>query len=97
MAEAIHWSGTDLVLHIQAQPRAHRTEYAGRHGDTIKIRLNAPPVDGKANDVLIDFLAETFAVPKRQVTFLGGEGARTKRLRIERPTKLPDWAIPPKP
>ena len=97
MTDAIHWNGTDLILHVQAQPRARRTEYAGLHGEAVKIRLNAPPVDGKANEALIDFLAETFAVPKKQVTLLSGEGARTKRLRIERPTKLPkDWAIPPK-
>jgi uncharacterized protein YggU (UPF0235/DUF167 family) len=54
-------------------------------------------VDGKANEALVGFLADTFAVPKKQVTLLSGAGTRTKRLRIERPAQLPkEWPIPPK-
>ncbi len=98
MSEAIHWSGADLVLRVQVQPRARRTGYAGLQGEAVKIHLNAPPVDGKANEALIEFLARTFAVPKKRVTLLGGEGARAKRLRIERPMQLPkEWPIPSKP
>lgn len=95
MADAIHWNGTGLVLRVQVLPRAGRTEYAGLHGEAVKIRLNAPPIDGKANEALIDFLSKIFAVPKKQVTLLSGEGARAKRIRIERPTRFPEaWPIP---
>lgn len=95
---AARWDGADLVLCVQVQPRAGRDEFSGIHGNALKIRLNAPPVDGKANEALVGFLADNFAVPKKQVTLLSGAGARTKRLRIERPAQLPQgWPIPPKP
>jgi len=83
-----------LVLTIHAQPGAKRTEVAGVHGDALRIRLAAPPVDGKANAELLRFLAEAFGVPLRQVVLLRGVSSRQKSVRIESPARRPDadWA-----
>lgn len=69
-----------LTLHIQ--PGAKKTEFAGRHGDALKIRLAAPPVDGKANEALIKFLAETLHLPKSAVTLKSGQSSRRKVLEV---------------
>jgi len=90
---AARWEGECLILRVQVQPRASRNELAGLHGDRLKIRLTTPPVDGRANTALVEFLADQFGVPKHQVTLLTGETGRAKRLRIERPRRLPT-AIP---
>jgi uncharacterized protein (TIGR00251 family) len=89
MAEAIRRDGADLILRVQVQPRASRNEFAGLHGDRLKIRLTAPPVEGAANAALIAFLAEAFGVAKRQVTLLAGDTGRAKTLRIAGPARLP--------
>jgi uncharacterized protein (TIGR00251 family) len=67
---------------VHVQPRASRDEIAGEHGDAIKIRLSAPPVDGAANAALVKFLAATFNVPRRDVMILAGESARAKVVEI---------------
>lgn len=69
-----------LALHIQ--PGAKKTGIAGLHGDALKIRLAAPPVDGKANAALIEFLAKTCGVPRSAVELVSGETSRSKRVRI---------------
>jgi uncharacterized protein (TIGR00251 family) len=79
-----------LVLTIHAQPGAKRTEVAGVHGDALKIRLAAPPVEGKANAELVRFLAEAFAVPARAVTLVRGAASRRKLVRIDAPRLRPD-------
>lgn len=83
------WDGEDLILDCHLQPKASSDEFAGVHGERLKIRLTAPPVDGKANAHLIAFLADAFAVAKRQVCLVSGELNRQKRLRITRPQRLP--------
>lgn len=72
--------GVTLRLHIQ--PGAKKTEVAGLHGDALKIRLAAPPVDGKANACLVEFLAAHLGLPKSAVTIVGGETSRAKRVRM---------------
>lgn len=95
---AWRWDGRDLVLRVQVQPRASRDEFAGLHGDRLKVRLTAAPVDGAANAQLTAFLAAAFGVPKRQVALVSGAGGRAKTVRIEAPAQLPsDLAIPPRP
>lgn len=84
------WDGDDLILRIQVQPRASRDELAGLHGDRLKVRLTAPPVDGRANAALQALLAETFGVPKYRVILLTGESGRSKRVRIVNPGRIPD-------
>ncbi|ANQ86624.1 DUF167 domain-containing protein [Azoarcus olearius] len=77
-----------LTLHIQ--PGARQTGFAGLHGEAMKIRLAAPPVDGKANAALCAFLADFCEVPKSAVTLVSGETSRAKRVRVE--TKTPGLA-----
>lgn len=69
-----------LTLHIQ--PGAKKTEFAGLHGDALKIRLAAPPVDGKANDALAKFVAETLGIPKSSVSLKSGQTSRRKVLEV---------------
>ncbi|NLD01240.1 MAG: YggU family protein [Gammaproteobacteria bacterium] len=90
MTQYVHWDGDDLVLFCHLQPGAKRSEFAGEHGERIKIRLNAPPVDGKANTQLITFLSKAFAVPKHAVQIESGELSRQKRVRITAPKQFPD-------
>jgi len=68
------------VVHVV--PRARLTGVAGRHGDAVKIRLAAPPVDGAANDELIRFLAERLSVPRSAVTITAGHTSRRKTVKI---------------
>jgi uncharacterized protein len=75
-------SGADVVLSLHIQPGAKKTEVAGLHGESLKIRLHAPPVDGKANDALIAFLAERLDVPKARVVLEAGQTSRSKRVRV---------------
>ncbi|MBP9869526.1 DUF167 domain-containing protein [Patescibacteria group bacterium] len=70
------------TIQVRVIPNAKKTAVAGRVGDAWKIRLNAPPVDGRANEVLIEFLSELFDCPKREITLISGAFSRTKKLRI---------------
>lgn len=72
----------DCVLTLHIQPGARRSELAGLHGEALKIRLAAPPVDGKANAALIAFLAEQLDVPRRDVVIEHGDTSRHKRVRV---------------
>jgi uncharacterized protein (TIGR00251 family) len=72
-----------LILELHVQPGASRTEFAGRHGDRIKLRLAARAIDGRANEALIEFLAEYYNVPKRNVRIASGLKSRRKRVVIE--------------
>ena len=74
--------GQDLILEVRVQPRASRSEFAGLHGDRVRVRLQAPPVDGRANAALVEFLAEAFGVPRARVTIEHGLAGRDKRVRI---------------
>lgn len=74
--------GADLVLALHIQPNAKRSEFAGLHGEAMKLRLAAPPVDGKANAALCAFLAAFCGVPKSAVTLVSGEASRAKRVRV---------------
>lgn len=69
-----------LTLHIQ--PGAKKTELAGLHGDALKIRLAAPPVDGKANDALLRYLADTLDRPRADVVLKSGQSSRRKVVEI---------------
>lgn len=69
-----------LTLHIQ--PGARKTEFAGQHGDALKIRLAAPPVDGKANEALLRFLAEALNLPKSAVVLKSGQSSRRKVVAV---------------
>jgi uncharacterized protein len=85
-------TGAAVVLSLHVQPGAARTEVAGVHGAALKIRLAAPPVDGKANVMLMRFLADAFGVPVRNVALVRGETSRAKIVRIAAPRLRPDLA-----
>ena len=85
------WQGTDLLLTVHVQPRAAKDEVVGFHDRQLKVRISAPPVDGKANRRLVAMLAEVFGVAKRDVLLLAGENSRTKRFRILSPRRLPAY------
>jgi len=72
--------GVRLALHVQ--PGASRTELAGRHGNSLKVRVAAPPVDGAANDELVRFLAAVLGVTRSSVTVLSGLSARKKGVLV---------------
>ena len=75
-------AGSDVVLSLHVQPGAKKTEIAGEHGTALKVRLGATPVDGRANDCLIAFLAGRLGVPKARVVLEAGAAARQKRVRV---------------
>jgi hypothetical protein len=68
---------------VHVQPRASRSAVEGLHGDALRVRLTAPPVDGAANDALIQLLAATLAVPRRRVRIVAGEASRSKVIEVE--------------
>ncbi len=81
------------MLNIRVQPRASQDEIVGPHGsDSLKVRITAPPVDGKANAHLIKFLAKCFGVAKSQVELISGASGRDKRLVINKPKRFPEAA-----
>lgn len=71
-----------LQLTVHVQPGAKTTACAGIHGDALKIRLAAPPVDGKANQALIAWLAKTLACPQSTIELIRGQTSRRKTLSI---------------
>jgi uncharacterized protein (TIGR00251 family) len=71
------------ILELHVQPGASRTEFAGKHGERLKIRIQARASDGKANDALIEFLAAHYGVPKRNVRIASGLKSRQKRVVID--------------
>jgi hypothetical protein len=71
-----------LTLTLHVQPGAKRSEIAGLHGEALKIRLAAPPIEGRANEALLKFIAGLFDVPLRQVELRQGEQSRHKVVAI---------------
>jgi hypothetical protein len=71
-----------VILAVRVIPRSPRSKIDGRRGDAILVRLAAPPVEGAANDDLIDLLSREFHLPKRQITIVSGATARDKRVEI---------------
>jgi uncharacterized protein (TIGR00251 family) len=70
-------------LAIKVIPGASRNEVCGWLGETLKVKLSAPPVDGRANDALVEFLAEKLGLPRHSIMLVRGETARQKLLRID--------------
>ncbi len=83
------WDGADLLLDLRVQPRAACDSFGDPVGGRLKLRLTAPPAEGKANARLTHFLAKAFGVPKAQVQLESGAASRNKRVRIQAPARLP--------
>jgi uncharacterized protein len=84
------WYGYDavrdvLTLEVRVQPNAGRTEFAGLHDGRLKVRLAAPPVDDRANDLLVDFLKARFDLPGGRVMIRRGGRSRSKTIEIAKP------------
>jgi hypothetical protein len=74
--------GGGVVLELIVTPRASRTRVAGEQGDRLKVQLAAPPVEGRANEALVAFLAERLGVRRAEVRLVRGEGGRRKTVRV---------------
>jgi uncharacterized protein len=72
----------EVLVDIRVVPRAKRTELAGERDGAIVVRLAAPPVEGAANALLVEFLATTLDVPRRAIRIVRGERSRHKRVAI---------------
>ena len=85
------WNADALELTLKVQPRAQRDAFVGPDPEDThyRVRIQAPPVDGKGNQGLRRFIADAFGVPPSQVEIIGGEHARYKRVRILRPRTFP--------
>lgn len=70
------------VLSLRIIPRAHKNAIQGEHGGALKIRLCAPPVEGAANAALIEFLSDTFSLPRARILLLSGATSRNKRVLL---------------
>ncbi len=70
------------LLRVHVQPGASRSGSAGVHGDCVKLRIAAPPIDGRANEALCAWLADRLDLPRSVVTVEQGHGGRRKRVRI---------------
>jgi uncharacterized protein len=79
-------AGDGVTLAVRAQPGAKKTAIAGIYGDgdaaQLKIAVQAPPIDGRANAALIAFLAQTFSLPKSSIVLVAGESSRSKVFRL---------------
>lgn len=85
MSAAEGWwrhEGGDLLLSLYIQPGAKKTEAAGLFDGMLKLRLAAPPVEGRANAALLAWLADLFGVTRSRVSLVAGELSRRKRVRI---------------
>ena len=75
-------NGDAVRFTVRLQPRASKNEIAGLHGHALRVRVTAPPVDGLANEALIDFLSLALQVPRRNVCIVSGFTSRTKVVEI---------------
>ena len=82
-----------VILRLYIQPGARKTEVVGQHGDALKIKLMAVPVEGKANQALLAFLAEQLLLPLRTITLLSGQSSRQKRIHIANTTAMQVQAL----
>jgi uncharacterized protein len=82
MADWYRRDGENITLTLHVQPGAKRSEIAGLHGDALKIKLAAPPIEGRANDALLKFIADLFAVPLRNTELKQGGQSRHKVVAV---------------
>ena len=75
-----HSSG--LVFKVHVQPRSSRNQVVGLHGDALKVKLTAPPVEGKANQACIELLSEDLSVPKSSLEIVSGRSSRQKHVLL---------------
>lgn len=81
-AVAVRDTAAGVVLDIHVQPGASRTQWVGMHGDALKYRIAAPPVEGAANTALCEHLARQFGLPRKSVRLLRGQSSRRKQVQL---------------
>jgi uncharacterized protein len=82
-----------VTIRIHVQPGARRTEVAGLHGESVKVRVAAPALEDRANEALVGFIAGKFGVPRREVTLVAGAKSREKRLEVRGSSLNPAAAL----
>jgi len=80
--EWLRETGDGVVLRLRVQPRAKRSGLGGVYGDRLRLRINAPPVDDKANQAVCDYLARVLGLPRSSVTLRSGRRCRDKDVRV---------------
>lgn len=70
-------------FNVRVQPRSSREGVDGVHGDALRVRVNAPPVDGAANEAVVEVIAAALGVPRRAVRIVSGESSRSKVIEVE--------------
>ena len=83
MESWIEGRGGSVYMRIHVQPRASKNEVAGIHGDSLKLRLTSPPVEGAANALLLKFVSKMLGVSKSAIRIISGEKSRQKTLKVE--------------
>jgi len=83
------WDNGNLLLYLKVQPKASADQWVGPHGEQYRIRITAPPIEGKANAHLSKLLAKAFGVPRSSIQLVAGENGRNKRFKILAPVKTP--------
>ena len=78
----VHPAGEGVVLAVYVQPRASKNELVGIQGDELKVRLPSPPVEGAANKLCREFVAQLLGVSRKDVALIAGEHSRHKRLLV---------------
>ena len=79
--------GPSATLSVRVVPRSAKEGVAGFEGGIVRIRLNAPPVEGQANDSLVRFLARALGIPKNRITLVAGGKGRSKIVRVDGVTR----------
>lgn len=85
------------MLTVHVQPNAKRSEIGGLHGDALKVRVAAPPTEGRANEALVAVLAEGLGVPRHRVSVVKGTASRRKTVRVAAPQADPESLLRPGP
>lgn len=82
MAIEIIQKDQGIILPIRAQPGAKRNCMVGEHGGALKVAVQAPPEDGKANDAILDLLRKSFGISKQQIELVSGHTSRDKKFLL---------------
>lgn len=83
-------TATGYVIAVHAQPGAKKSEVSGLHGERLKVRIAAPPLEGRANEALVAFIAERLGLPRAKVRVMKGQQGRAKLLEIADTTIDPE-------
>jgi uncharacterized protein (TIGR00251 family) len=84
-----------LIISIKVEPRSSKSGISGYYGNALKVKLNSPPVEGKANKELIEVLAREFKISKKDIEIIRGEKSKNKIVRLNGIKSIEDWTKKP--